>query len=570
MSALLQAIDQYTSNTPLSSGENGHAQYGWSNEIEDLIVQFHFQLVRTDKAGVETMKHRFNHIIQTIKCNHVDTNKYLTVMFKILLQTRDHVEGKGEYALSYMMLLQWWNIDPILAKYALCQFMLGTNIACGGQPYGSFKDAKYLCHYIFEETNDSNHPFIQYVIELLCDEMRKEINNGKQPSLIWRWVPSETSQFKWLFIKIAEEYFYGYLNTAKTEESYRKACVKARMDFRKLRSKYNAILDTVQIKQCKKEWASIDHNKTTSITMSRQKFAFLNKNKKGQQRTTDPDRIQCAQNLVDYLESRVKDGKEIKGGKVGMEEFTKKALEIYCESPEKNILDSQWRDSSKQTENLGNYIAMVDTSGSMDGDPLFAAIALGIRIAEKSTLGKRVLAFNTEPSWINIEHCNSFVDAAQYIYHDSCSKGLSTNFYRALKVILAAIIDKKLPKQTVEKMTLVILSDMQINAGDNSWNDSLYDNIKREYQEAGLKSIGEPYQPPHILFWNLRRTNGFPTFTKQTNASMMSGFSASLLDVFCQKGIDALLDSTPYQILLESLNQKRYKTDSIIWIDSFL
>jgi uncharacterized protein with von Willebrand factor type A (vWA) domain len=35
-------------------------------------------------------------------------------------------------------------------------------------------------------------------------------------------------------------------------------------------------------------------------------------------------------------------------------------------------------------------IAMVDVSGSMEGDPMNAAIALGIRTAEKSLLGKRV------------------------------------------------------------------------------------------------------------------------------------------------------------------------------------
>jgi hypothetical protein len=558
---MLKAIDQYVSKRPLSTGENGHAEYGWSNEIEDLIVQFHFQLVRTDKMGIESMKRKFNCIIETIRKSNLqqsDKNHYLTIMFKLLAQTRDQIAGKGEYALSYMMLLQWWNLNPRLAEYALIQFILGTCIHDGGHPYGSFKDAKYLCDYIYEETNDSEHPFIRFCIRLLCDKMRKE-HESETPSLIWKWIPSETSKFKWLFIKIAEEYFQEYLNTAKTEMSYSKACIKARMDFRKMRAKYNARLDTVQIKQCRREWATIDHGKTTAITMSRQKSAFLYTNKKGQSRGADEDRIQCARNLKTYLDNQIKSGKEIKGSKVGMEEFTKRALDIYSDGPEKDILDSQWRDSSNQTSNLENFIAMVDSSGSMNGDPFNAGVALGIRIAEKSALGKRILCFSKDPTWLDLSPYNSFVDMVECIDHDTQSKGLSTNFYKALKVILSAIVEAKLPKETVEKMVLVILSDMQMDAGDRSWNDSLYDNIKRKYAEAGLKSIGEPYQPPHILFWNLRQTGGFPTLTKQVNASMMSGFSPSLLDVFCKKGIDALLQLTPYHILLESLNHERYK-----------
>jgi hypothetical protein len=39
----------------------------------------------------------------------------------------------------------------------------------------------------------------------------------------------------------------------------------------------------------------------------------------------------------------------------------------------------------------------------MEGDPMNVAIALGIRIAEKSIIGKRVLTFSSKPTWINLE-----------------------------------------------------------------------------------------------------------------------------------------------------------------------
>jgi hypothetical protein len=70
---------------------------------------------------------------------------------------------------------------------------------------------------------------------------------------------------------------------------------------------------------------------------------------------------------------------------------------------------------------------------------------------------------------------------------------------------------------------------------------------------------GRAYKPPHILFWNLRSTSGFPSLSNQPNASMMSGFSPSLLNLFCEQGIDALQSCTPWSLLEKSLENERYK-----------
>ena len=42
---------------------------------------------------------------------------------------------------------------------------------------------------------------------------------------------------------------------------------------------------------------------------------------------------------------------------------------------------------------------------------------------------------------------------------------------------------------------------------------------------------------PHIVFWNLRKTTGFPSLSTDQNVSMLSGFSPALLYVFCEKGV---------------------------------
>ena len=36
-------------------------------------------------------------------------------------------------------------------------------------------------------------------------------------------------------------------------------------------------------------------------------------------------------------------------------------------------------------------------------------------------------------------------------------------------------------------------------------------NIVKKYHDAGIRAVGKPYVPPHLL-WNLRSTNGFQRF----------------------------------------------------------
>ena len=78
------------------------------------------------------------------------------------------------------------------------------------------------------------------------------------------------------------------------------------------------------------------------------------------------------------------------------------------------------------------------------------------------------------------------------------------------------------------------------------------------YAEAGMRTHGKPFKPPHLIFWNLRSTNGFPSLSNQANVSMMSGFNPSLLNLFCEQGLEALQSSTPWSQLERSLKNTRY------------
>jgi hypothetical protein len=562
MSALISALDNFT---PSQIGENGSREYTWSNNVRERILQLSFQLTRVrDENTINTLAEQTDRILKELngsyKASIISREEYLeymSIMYRMIGHTRDIIDGKGEYALSYMLLSVWHSHHPELAKFAFRLFVLPPPLQEGADkdfhPYGSWKDIKHLYK------RNKSSALAQYGSQLLLNQLKCD-SLSDNPSLAAKWVPREKSQFGDLFTELAIDYFYDYTASAKTDEARKRAIIKAKMDFRKLISSLNKKLDTVQIKQCGLHWSEIDPSKQTSITMHKQKKAFLNVNKKGEQRHELADRIVCANKFKEFAQKAVKGEVEVKGKRVGLNDFTKEALELIrlnqMTSDEAAILNAQWIDNSKQTGALGKMIAMVDVSGSMSGDPMNAAIALGIRVAEKSMLGKRVMTFSASPSWVNLTGQDTFVEMVDTVRR--ADWGMNTNFAAALKMILDSIVNNKLTPEDVEDMVLAIFSDMQMDQADPK-STSLMASIENMYAEAGQRLWGKPFKAPHILFWNLRSTSGFPSLSTQKNASMMSGFSPALLNLFCEEGVSALQSCSPWSLFMKGLDNERYK-----------
>ena len=82
--------------------------------------------------------------------------------------------------------------------------------------------------------------------------------------------------------------------------------------------------------------------------------------------------------------------------------------------------------------------------------------------------------------------------------------------------------------------------------------------MEKKYADAGMLLWNRPFTPPHILFWNLRQTTGFPVATNQSNVTMFSGFSPALLNNFCNKGLEGLKNVDPWSQLVDSLDNPRF------------
>lgn len=582
----MTSLDNQT-QTPIQYGENGHIEYTWSSILEEKIHQFYVQTTRTSLERVKELGVILHDIIVDIreqyntrkitKENYIDM---LSILYKMIGLTRDVTNGKGEYTLSYMMVYTWYSFYPDLAFFALKTFVLSDETETETEtekekeketfthPYGSWKDMKYFCNYCLLNGCDLTHPLICFCLDLVNNQLKKDISLFSSPnhtiSLVAKWIPNEKSnKFGWFYKLLAVHYFPNYMASAVTSLQEYSATKKCYTEYRKICSRLNKRLDTVQIKQCSNKWSTIDPSNQTSITMHKQKNAFLNRTKKGGVRTEKTDRIECAVHFKDYVTKALNGEVIIKGKRIGMNDFTRDAIVLLNNdetdkdnSDERNILNLQWADSSKTNGALGNMIAMVDVSGSMVGEPLHAAIALGIRIAEKSALGKRILTFSASPNWVNLETSSTFVDMVDQV--KDAHWGCNTNIYSAFKMIRDAIETSELPKEDVSNMLLVILSDMQIDTADDG-SMILYNEIENMYKELGKKMYNTPIRPPHILFWNLRSTNGFPTLSSQPNISCVSGFNASFLNLFCEKGIESLTACRPWTVMIQSLDNERYK-----------
>ena len=573
MSAIVTSLDK---RAALNFGENGHVQHTWDYKTlsEEKVSQFYFQLVRSkDHSELKEMLNDF--LSKTMQ----DTRQGLMwrkTLYKIFMNTRD-VYGKGEYSLALMMILCWYNksTDKLFRwkstyknpwKKMIQQLVyLETNKGEKIHPLGCWKDLKYLCNYVKEETQDVSHPIIMYCLELYKNQYENDMKNFQENkdeyTLFAKWMPREKSKkFGWIFKKYVRE-----MQMSKTGDAYKYAA----KNFRQNLSKLNKKLETTEIYMCSQEggYSKINYNRVPTQCMRKNMKAFCNKDSKGKWRSLKEDRVQGAQNFHKHMEDvRLKKGNaKVHGKRCHPYELVKAAIqynELDQDISIKTAINAQWDDNSKETFDVKNIIPMVDTSGSMECDealPLYNSIALGIRIAQKNSeaFANRILTFESEPRWVMLDETDDFVDTVKKVRN--IPWGGHTNFQAALNLILEAIVSNNIPPNEVENMVLAIFSDMQFDYNINSGWDTQYQSIKNQFSEAGLQSVyKKPYNVPHILFWNLRKTNGFPSLSNEKNVTMLSGYNSTLINVFCNKGFNELKNVTAFQQIMDILNNERY------------
>ena len=234
----------------------------------------------------------------------------------------------------------------------------------------------------------------------------------------------------------------------------------------------------------------------------KQKTAILNKTKKGDQRSSDEDRIKCATNYVEHIQKATSgdESKKVHGKRLDVGQLAKDGYSYASHTDDSNetlrkTINLQWESQAENNKGLEDkpIVAMVDTSGSMECDdclPLNNAIGLGIRISEicHPAFRNRMLTFDATPKWIDTSECKDFVEKAQKVRRFAW--GMNTDFHLALDKMTEALVESNVDPESVKNLVLAVFSDMQIDCGYHNANifDDAYFQIKRKFAETGMRT----------------------------------------------------------------------------------
>jgi len=533
--------------------------------------------------------------------------KYLRDLVVLAFQKRD-IRGQfggGERTLSYWMFLRLHEMFPITMETLLQDL---PNI-------GSWLDFKKLYEITSEDIkkpNDGSRDWYRirqarinfnkklidiWTIQCQLDEITLDSNiesaDDKEDctvSLCFKWIPKPKSALDRKYKVCAQlaRSLYPSLYNANSSSAKKK--------YRQLVSRGNKAINTTECFMAQKQFGNINFRLVPGRCLNKFHRAWKDVDKKGNRRHYgDEDREACIRNYIAFLEL-VKQGKvSAKGKSMFIHEIVRDVKRAggadqlkLQDSSRYTLLEGQFRDhvnsfsECTDVSGLDDTVFLTDVSGSMDGDPMDAAVGvsvLGTSIS-KGAYRNKVLTFESIPRWVSLDYPES---AHQYMngfpgysgnkfpignsYEPSrvgkeldylekitvvlsSGWGGSTNFLAAINLIYqcAQLAGTKMPKKAI------CITDMAWDCADrtggfqsaavvtNTDLESIPDmtgsyltNIEqlRSYFESVDMNM------PEFVVWNARgnqRSNGCVAAADTPGVQMISGFSTAMLKLFLSEG----------------------------------
>ena len=409
--------------------------------FEAAIVTFFFSLKRMSLSKehdsyMRYLMSSFDKIVYFLKWRlekkEPEADKYFDTLYKLILFTRDITHGMGEQTLTYLMIFIWYKYFPVHACSILNFLPQYSPVLAlkGHGSIGSWKDIVFFCKFVKYFLGEEC-PIVETCVGMLNHQLDLDLqllNNrsalgledvkedGRKHglSLVAKWIPREKSQFGWLFDRCVIQWIRSfkpmYFTSVVTPEQFDKAFKKGKREYRKIVSDLSQKLYNTQYKQCSQNWESIQLKNTSLKTRTLQHNAFFNVGKNGQPRAKtfkNEDRNSCKYNSqAYYLKVKEKAWKS-----------SPKELGIFLGPILKNIMeldhadssvDKQklvtllrtWKYSLKQFGGFEHVLPFLDLSLYKNENAWWDAMAGAIMIALKSSLGIRIMAYDSEPVWI--------------------------------------------------------------------------------------------------------------------------------------------------------------------------
>ena len=489
--------------------------------LEKELVYFVFGLTRGSSP-----RRAYRSLVERIffqSEHHLNIENLKAISIALVAHTRDIIDGKGERALFYQLmevLTVMGDDHPIfvpLVEELLTKCVISEDKS---PPYGSWKDIKYFLNHlrgVYGETQLVTKPVFEFMVKLIARQLIADSNvrSDGRITLAGKWAPREKSAFGWQAPHVAA-ICYPHLSPYPRCRAYRKMV-----------STLNRRLQTTQVLQCERRWAEIDFDKhVTSRTLFRQRDVF------GRGSDIDEDRRSCQTRFMKYLSNKG----TVKHDMVGVGElvreayFNPKGVDVFWHNP---------------LRPLGLVIPFVDTSASVAGvtkEALYAAAGIGLQLAERSVFGKRLFAFSSTSTWVNLDGVSELSDMVSRIPFEE----LDSNLENAIEHFLRGIMESGINPLTIRHYTIVIISDMNFNGEYN------HQSLKAQFKRAGVSL-------PHIVYWNIGATEPrLNVDIDETNVTFISGFKSTAFNRVVHKKTGVGQTNTLWNKLVNTMCSPRY------------
>jgi len=571
-----------------------------NNYYEEKIIQLFYLLSRRDnddeidKIGL-ILQETLCSLKRTIYFNkdaNINVYKYLILLYKMIAQTRDIVYGKGERKLTYMMIYIWYKFYPTLAIYAIHQLvdililpensngmdedeLVNSYVATRRHAFGCWKDIKYLCYFL--RSRSQNHPLIDVAISIMNKQLYRDwtvvnsCSHGSHDfrnilSFVAKWVPRENTNFEWVFEKLAIQwaeivtpyFFKNKLLTYKQNDALLKKC---KTNYRIVCSSLNRLLDTTEIKQCRREWNHITPFNIPKQTMVSQKNALLNVNRYMENRAKTSyakDRRNCSNNIKEYYKDLIHPKNNLCNSNFKLGNFIKQYSLLDAGVVDDltvmqnrlyqiDLLNKHWESFISKFNTLENFIPFVDIHSfiSSNKNTLHCAIELACIIASKTTMEDGHIIFsNHNPILEKFDRKKSFYDNISRILNSihNDMNYLNDNILIAIDLFVDSLRVSNTSNQDISKMVLVIITNKEYDD-----YDSFLMKFDKEYM-------------PHIIFWNMSGSfsNEIPMVKNIEKTTFITGYNSLLLNHFRFMGFGGVINFGAFDTVCNFLNNHHY------------
>jgi hypothetical protein len=432
---------------------------------------------------------------------------------KCLFYIRDIREGQGERRF-FRICMKWLaSYDPEAVRRNLQYFA----------EYGRWDDLFVLIGSVVR--ND--------VIALISAQLFKDLRSDT-PSLLAKWMPSANT---------SSEATKALAHDIRTELNM------TPRQYRKMLSTLRGRIKVLERTMSANQWADIEFDKIPSVAGKRYRKAF---------ERHDVDRAKSEKPVVSYADFAKDTTTKVNADVLNPVDI---ANDIFCgrvrTEIDRAVIEKYWlnlKDYYRGREERG--IAICDVSGSMEGQPLNAAVSMSAYIAErgKGPFKNHFITFSSNPQLVEFKGVD-IID--KFLRAEQADWGGSTNVEAALDLMLNVALKNHTPAEDMPK-TLYIFSDMEFNgamtcgpASIGRWNsgnrigdpETLFESIAKKWAAYG-------YELPRVIFWNLdARQDNIPALNGRFG--YVSGFSMNMVETILS-GKDGL------SLVLEKLDSERY------------